>query len=284
MKKMIYTLEDSIYTNFSGHKQLITFYNWCLLLPPESHIHISFKDVNWFDGNLSALLSAIVHQLDKKLGHTFSTDEEAIKTKFNVLFRNGFLQSEKKEYDNRKSTVPMMSFDCSDKEGFYSYIENELLAHRGIPSHISQNLKERIKDDLLEIFANTNHHANTTDPFFVCGQYYPKNKNLVFTMVDLGDGFLPRINRATKGQVTTQLQAILWAIKGNSSKIALDECPGSLGITSMLSYCKSGKGVLQIFSGDAYWASDYENTIFRDGRILPAPFLGTTINLYFNHV
>ena len=122
---------------------------------------------------------------------------------------------------------------------------------------------------------------DTTDPFFVGGQYYPRQGYLKFTMVDLGDGFLPRIKKVTADKITTNVDAILWALQGNSTKIVLDQCPGGLGIQSMYRYCLEHKGVLQIISNDGFWSSDLENTIFESGRALPTPFLGTTINLLF---
>jgi hypothetical protein len=283
MPSITYSLEDRIITNYSGYNQLSKFYHFCLTQPPKSNIHISFSNVDWFDGNLSALLWAMVHQINKNFGHSFSTDANDIKERFDVLFRNGFLKSESPVYDDRKSTIPIKSFDCNDKEGFCRYIQKDLLIHRGIPNNLNEDLKEKIADDLLEIFCNTNHHANTKEPFFVGGQYYPKKSCLIFTMVDLGDGFLPRINKATNGAVETDLDAILWAIEGNSSKKVLDDCPGGLGIKNILKYCQANNGILQIISGNGYWASDLENSIFQGGRIFATPFIGTTINLFFKN-
>jgi hypothetical protein len=277
----VFHLDDKISTDYSGYNQLSKFYHYCLTVDHNSTINIDFSNVSFFDGNLSALLLAIVYYLKKNYNHTFTTDANVIKERFEVLLRNGFINTGEPVSDNRKSTVPIHAFDCNDKEGFYNYIETELLLHRGIPSSLINSLRDRIIEDLLEIFCNTNHHANTQDPFFVGGQFYPTKGLLKFTMVDLGSGFLPRIHQVTRGRVSTNLDSILWALEGNSSKTVLDNCPGGLGLKGIYNYCKNNKGTLQIISNNGFWSSEYENTIFERGRTLQTPFLGTTINLFF---
>lgn len=281
LERIVFRLEDKIITNYTGYNQLSRFYHFCLGQPHSSVIDIDFTNVGWFDGNLCALLWAIMYKLKNSFGHTFTTDERQIKERFDVLFRNGFFKGDEPTFDDRKSTVPIHAFNCNDKEGFCKYVDDELLSHRGIPTSLDEALKEKIREDLLEVFCNTNYHANTHDPFFVGGQYYPRQGYLKFTMVDLGDGFLPRIKKATASKITTNVEAILWALQGNSSKIILDQCPGGLGIQSMWKYCREHNGILQIISNNGFWSSDLENTIFEGGRELPTPFLGTTINLLF---
>lgn len=281
---IIYKLEDKIVTNYSGYNQLARLYHFCLEQPKRSNIHLDFSWVEWFDGNLCALLSAIIYQLKKTHDFVFSADEKEITNRFDVLIRNGFVKTDSPVYDERKSTIPVQAFANDDKEGFCDYVTNELLSHRGIPENINDELKERITDDLLEVFCNTNFHANTYDPFFVGGQYYPRDGLLKFSMVDLGIGFLPRIEKATNGKINNDLEAIQWALKGNSTKMALDQCPGGLGIKNMFKYCKEHQGVIQIISNKGFWSSDLEGSLFQAGRELPSPFLGTTINLFFKKI
>lgn len=274
-------LEGNIGTNYSGYKQLAEFYCRCLDHKGE-HIHIDMSNVAWFDGNLCALLLAIVHKLFHENGNTFSTDETDIKERFEVFYRNGFLSNGDITTDTRKSTVPVRAFECNDKEGFVQYVENDLLMHRGLGA-MDQVLKERICDDLLEVFCNTHQHANTSYPFFVAGQYFPRLGLLKFTMVDLGEGFLKKIARATGNRISDNVSAIKWAVDGNSTKKVLLGCPGGLGLSSMHRYCLGNKGVLQIVSNDGFWSSELEGTIFHRGRTFPNPFVGTTINLFFKN-
>lgn len=228
-----FQLEDRILTNYSGYNQLARFYNYCREHAAATNFYLDFANVEWFDSNLSALLLAMAYHLRERYGHTFSTDSKVIKERFDVLYRNGFMNGGAPTYDERDSTIPVRAFNIDDKDGFCEYIENALLAHRGMNEGLTPSVKEKIIDDLLEVFCNTHHHANTSAPFFVAGQYYPKSGILKFTMVDLGDGFLPRISKATNGKIDSEVDAILWALEGNSSKKALDNCPGGLGIRGM---------------------------------------------------
>jgi hypothetical protein len=276
-----FLLEDKIKTNYSGYNQLCKFYHFCLGYPDGTRFHIDFKNVEWFDGNICALLWAMVYKLNKERGFLFTTDAQVIKEKFDVLYRNGFLKAEEEIIDLQKSTVPIQAFSIDDKDGYCKYVLNDLLGHRGMPDSLQDEIKNQIAEDLLEVFCNSHFHANTSEPFFVGGQYYPNQGLLKFTMVDLGDGFLPRIAKATNGKITTDLKSILWALEGNSTKLILDNCPGGLGLKNMYNYCQKNRGVLQIVSGTGYWGTDLENSIFQGGRLVPKPFVGTTINLFF---
>lgn len=275
-------LTDQIGTSFSGYRKLVRFYQECAEHTNDT-VSIDFYDLEWIDGNQAALFDAILYKLTKDNGLRFSTDFEFLKKKFDVLFRNGFLVDGEAIEDDRKSTVPVKNFSCEDKKGFIQYVERDLMKHRGMPTSLSKKVREKIIDDLIEIFCNAHHHANTKDPFFVAGQYYPRAGELRFTMVDLGDGFLPRIEKATNGKITTSLEAISWAVKGNSSKLAIDGTSGGLGLKGIHKYCTANEGVLDIATGDGYWSSSYANgTIFSGGRSLgPDIFAGTAINLTF---
>jgi hypothetical protein len=221
----------------------------------------------------------MLYKLSKENGLTFVTDPDVIHDRFDVLCRNGFINTGKAVEDVQNSTLPNHQFEPSDKHGFISYIETNLLAHRGMPK-LTADFHNQILDDMIELYSNINYHSNTTDPCFVCGQYYPTQGFLVFTLTDLGDGFLPKINHKTKGAIDTSLDAIHWALKGNSTK---EGAPGGLGLKNMFQYLKQNKGILHVATGNGYWGSDMESTFFSEGRILPLEFTGTTINLFFKH-
>jgi hypothetical protein len=276
----VFKLTDNIETDYTGFKQLTNFYHLCRDYS-NTTIHLDFYDLTWVDANLCSLFNAILYKLHKEQNLTFAADMEFVRSKFDILFRNGFLSDGNAADDVQRSAVPNEQFAFDDKDGFCGYIREQLMKHRGMP-WMSSQIEEQIQEDLLEIFCNSHHHANTKEPFFIAGQYYPKLKTLKLTMVDLGDGFLPRINTATEGQIKTDLDAILWTLSGNSTKLYFDQTPGSLGLTSIYKYVQANHGNLDIISGHGYWSSSFDNTLaFRGGRLIPTPFVGTTINLFF---
>lgn len=129
---IVFHFSDQIKTNYTGYTQLSRFYHFCLGHPPNSTFHLDFTNVEWFDGNLCALLSAMGYYLNRNFGHTFTTDTQVIMKRFDVLYRNGFFAGDSNVVDERQSTVPIHCFNCSDLNGFCNYIENKLLNHRGV--------------------------------------------------------------------------------------------------------------------------------------------------------
>jgi hypothetical protein len=271
-------LADQIRTNFSGYKKLVNFYHEASLFSSQE-IHICIEDLEWIDANLSALLDAILHKLSSEQNLAFTIDIELAQEKFDVLLRNGFLRSTSASLDAQKSTLPNMHFDVTDKNAYIKYLEKWLIEHRGFPKKYNA-LKNSLIDQLIEVFCNSHYHSESRFPFFVSGQFFPSQKSLIFTMVDLGNGFLPKI-AVSDPSVKDSLQAIQWALEGKSTKLRQEQTPGGLGIQGLIKYCAENNGGAQIITGDGFWSSEDANTIFSNGRIVPQPFLGTTVNLFF---
>ncbi|WP_405411717.1 hypothetical protein [Maribacter sp. Asnod1-A12] len=274
--KIVLTLRDRFNTNFSGIKRLFEFYKSA----SEHHnevIYLDFYHLTWFDANLSALFGSILAKLRKENNLTFSTDLNFLKEHFDVLFRNGFLHSETTIDDVQKSTVSFKSFSLDDKDNFINYIENDLLNHRGMPT-FSENEKDSIIESLIEVYCNIQIHSKSEEPFYVCGQYYPQEGVLTFSMVDLGVGFLPAIKKKTKGAIDNSYDAIKWALeKRNTTKVG---SPGGLGLFNLNSYFHSTNSNFQIISGDTFWSLEMENTLIKKFHF-PDPYVGSILNLFF---
>lgn len=263
-------------TNFVGINELFKFYNEakdyfdCI-------ISIDFYHLRWFDANLSAIFGAMIQLLIDNNNLKFTTDLAYLENRFDVLFRNGFLNSENYKSDERNSTIAFQNFDQKDKESFNHYIENNLMQHRGMPN-LSEDQSDSILDALNEIFCNIQLHAQTDNDFFVCGQYYPRQSKLIFTMVDLGIGFLPAIAEKTNNEVQSNYQAIKWALeKRNTTK---KNTPGGLGLYDLNNYFSSSNGDFQIITGDTFWSKNLENSPLKK-QIFNKPFIGTIVNLVF---
>ena len=281
MSVKIVSIEGSITTNYAGHNALMNFYHSCKKYQNQT-IQINFYKLKFFDANLCALLSAILHKLNKENNLLFVTDIDYLKGDFNVLCRNGFLKSDPPIVDLQKSTIAFKAFHPKDKKGFFEYIENDLMKHRGMPK-LSEELYSNIIDDLVEIFVNYDYHSKSRDYFFVCGQYYGKTKFLKLTLVDLGDGFLPSIKKATNGVINKSNDAVLWALGGHSTKPKFERVPGGLGIKGIHQFVTTNNGIFDIATGETYWSSAISDSKFPNRCInIDKPFCGTTINLSFN--
>lgn len=276
--KIVLHLSDSLYTDFSGIKRLFEFYKSASDYYNDT-IYIDFYHLNWFDANLSALFGSILAKLSKENNLKFSTDLNFLEEHFDVLFRNGFLHSKNTISDDQQSTVSLKSFAPYDNDGFIDYIENDLLTHRGMPD-FTEDEKDNIIDSLIEVFCNIQIHSKSEEPFYVCGQYYPKQGVLTFSMVDLGVGFLPAIESKTKGEIDNDYDAIKWALgKRNTTKVGK---PGGLGLFDLNSYFNRTNGNFQIISGDTFWSLELETTLIKKFHF-PNPYVGSILNLFFNY-
>ncbi|WP_205503612.1 hypothetical protein [Rufibacter psychrotolerans] len=265
-------LEGKITTCPSGYRSLVNFYKRCSCYY-NTVIFIDFKPLYWFDANLSALLQAILYKLNTENNLTFSLDVELVKAKYPILFRNGFLANLLTLADNARSTVRSELFYPNDDVKFCEYIEKDLLNHPQM-THLKC---EGLDEQYLELFSNIQKHAATTDPVFVCGQFYQSQSKLNFTIVDLGQGFLPPIHKFTNGAISNAKDAIEWSLAyGHTTKGEVQT--GGLGLYHLFEHCKNAGGAFNIITGGAYWGNNLGEMGTRD---VPE-FVGTAIHLIYN--
>tara|TARA_Y100001968_G_C19450328_1_gene768107 strand:- start:5393 stop:6244 length:852 start_codon:yes stop_codon:yes gene_type:complete len=268
-------IEGNLNTDSRGIKKLFQFYNKAVGYKNQV-IEIDMYKMGFFDANLSCVLYAILYKLNKDNGLKFALDFEYLQKEYSVLFRNGlFIEGE--AVDERESTIQLKSFqpNADNDEEFVSYITNDVLGHRGMPN-FSRKVKLGIAQELTEISSNIIQHSRTNDPFFVCGQYFPKKNLLNFSIVDIGVGFLPAI-REKESKITDHGSAIIWALEsGNTTK---KDVPGGLGLHNLLKYCEANNSYMQIVSGDKFWNSESMPGFTMS---LGCEFAGSVINLLFS--
>lgn len=242
----------------------------------DTDVFVHTNRLRWFDANLSAVLGACFYRLQRTNGLRFIFDRAEIATRFSILARNGFVSTEGLDFtDGSGSTVRLQAFHAEHDEAFIEYIENKLLDHHGLRAHA--NRRSDMTRSFVEMFTNVNLHANTTDPLFACGQYYLRQNKLCFSLVDIGDGYLPAIQKH-QPHLTTAALAIPWAAgPGHTTRTAEPGyfgTAGGNGLPDLVDYCKSVRGELQIVSGDAFWSSH------RPGECQPIAFFsGTIVNI-----
>jgi hypothetical protein len=282
-----YTLRannGAIHTDIYGYLSLLNFYNYARTVR-NCWITLNLDGINFIDANLTALLLAMINSLEKTNKLRVFTDFKSLKGDLHILFRNGFIshigkkEFEFKPYDSRDTTVPLKYFNCNDADGFVSYIENNLIIQRGLVK-VKFTDKETVKTSYFEIFDNVGIHANTTEPIYMCGQYFPKLQELKVTLVDLGEGFLTKITEFTKDsdKITQPADAIRWAINGGSTK---KDAKGGTGLKKIFWFCKKSGGSIHIITDGCYW--NFTNNGLSTQR-LSNPFVGTTIHLIFRYL
>jgi len=276
--KKIIRLSGNFRTGSSSYQQIVSLFHQAKNFQGEV-IEIDLTQIKWFDANLSASFLALGYYTKKMFNTQIKFKQENIPKDLDVLNRNGLINKLNTgitapcPIDDRSSTVQVEYFYDEDTDKFANYIKTDLLSHRGL---INVNFGDKIKvnNSYLELFDNACTHGTDKHPIFTCGQYFSKNKELKFSMVDLGVGFLSNIQNYTNGKVNTSEKAIEWAMERLNSSTGI----GGDGIPDILEYCKNNNGIIHIASGNCYYKKIKNKS---HTKILKQSMVGTTINLTF---
>lgn len=280
----IYTVNQlSLETNQIGVGELMKFYQYARRLSYTS-VTLNISPVNHVDANLSALIMGLAHklQIERKVRVFLELGDGK-----GVFFRNGLIShlrgnGNNNQYpDNRQSTIPLTAFNPDEDENYCNYLHNEFFGHRGL-ANVPRVVKDILRTHYIEVFTNVGLHANTTLPVYTCGQYFPEQNLLKFTLIDLGDGFLKKIQAATNGKVIDDKSAIIWATERiNSTKDVNTFGPGGTGLKELKNYCSTNNGSLHICSGSGYVNMLNNRTIEFN---LSIPFPGSIISIIMRKI
>lgn len=241
----------------------------------DKEITFDFSNTRWLSAELTTIFGALFQfLLDREctvlVDVEFSTD---VKT---ILQKNGFLSyylSEEKIHDTFDTTIPYRVIRTNMIKTIDEYLSEKVLAK--IDTHISSEEIEIIKNALYEIIHNIRDHAES-DVVFMCGQYYPRSKQIVFTIADIGMT-IPRKIRSIRKIDINDIDCIDWAIeKGHSTKTVSSS---GLGLYDIMNNIR-GRGSLNIISNKAFW--EFNESEITTKRELTAPFPGTLIDISFS--
>lgn len=261
---------SNINNNYDGFQKLISFYDyfkddWF------NDIHLELN--NFFAANMCAALGSILEKKILQLNDLHISADSAISK---VLQKNHFLNQYgfKNLPDDKNTTIPFHKFDRSESKRFTGYVMTELMPRKGMPV-MSEKLKIRISSAIGEIFANSSMH--TDSPFiFACGQFFPQNRTLDFTIADMGEGIKNKVNLFLQ-EKKEATEAIKWAlIDGNTTKKG---SPGGYGLSILKDLIGLNKGFMQIISNDGFY--EYNNGQNEEYRQFKGEFPGTVVNLQF---
>ena len=272
-----YSFKGEISTNHIGIEHILGFYFYAQQYRYK-RIVLCLLNVTHIDANLSALLLAIIDRLRSGNKLYIYVD---IPKELNILYRNGFYNQlfpePRDTTDERESTIVLKKISPAEDDNFCEYVAKDFFSHRGLAG-LPLNKKNGLKDNFNEIFVNVGEHAETESPVYVCGQYFPEKKQLKFTLVDLGVGFLAKIKQYTNGNVSTDIKAIEWAIEGNTTKTM---GVGGVGLKGIRNYCINNSASLHICSGKGYLNCANRNITT---ATIKHNFQGVIVNMIFRDI
>lgn len=274
---------NEVLTDNRGISELMKFYAFARQFTYKS-VTLDISRLTSVDANLSSIILAIAYRLkqENKVSVFLSTAPH-----MSVFFRNGLISHLKgdgnnnKYFDNRQSTIPLITFNAQDYEPFSNYLKQDFFRHRGL-EQLGNEVKRNLVTQFEEIFTNVDLHAETNDPVFACGQYFPEKNLLKFTIVDIGVGFLYKISEKTNNKINTDKDAIIWAtLDFNSTKDTQKWGVGGTGLKDLKKYCENNNGSFHICSGCAYVNFIRDRTFEYN---LQYNFRGTIVNIIFRNI
>ena len=260
------------YASFQTLARLYKETKGCIL----DDVEINMRLTQWFDADMCAAFGAILYNLGENLNTIKLIDiSSPVET---ILSKNGFLSHYGREKipDQYGTTIPYRRFDVKDDRHFSEYIENELI-HRSELPRMLPGLLKKFRESIFEIFSNAVLHSDTNLGIFSCGQYFPKQDRLDFTVADLGVGMRQNIKRHTGVELSPE-KAIIWATeKHNTTKRG--NVPGGLGLKLLREFIDLNGGSIQIVSDAGYWHRKNKQIV---AQPLNHPFPGTVVSVEIN--
>lgn len=270
-----FDVPKALQNDIPSYEFLIKLHNK-LSMCSDKHIVLNMKNTQFVAANLLSLFGCILHDLYNKNKHNFTISNLNGKIK-NVMQRNGFskLFNWDRISDPNNTTIEYRKFSATTEnlEEFEKYTLLNIMNRNDMPT-MSPLVKDRIVDNILEIFNNVIDHAETPD-VFVCGQYFVSRKKLVITITDLGKTIKKNVSEYLNRSIDHSLK---WAIiSGNSTKS--QDAPGGLGISMLLDFLKLNKGCFTLISANEYLEINQKG---ERTKFIQSNFPGTIVSITFN--
>ena len=240
------------------------------------NVEINMNATHWFDADMCAAFGAILYGLGKNLNTINLVNLH--RPVEDILSKNGFLShyGRVKIPDRWGTTITYQRFDVKDDHYFAEYIENEFIHRSEIPK-MSPGLLKKFRESIFEIFSNAVLHSGTHLGIFSCGQFFPKQNRLDFTVADLGVGIRQNVEDYTRRKFSPE-NAIAWATEEfNTTKRG--KLPGGLGLKILCEFIDLNGGSIQIVSDAGYWQRKNKKTVTKP---LSHPFPGTVVSVEIN--
>ncbi len=244
IEQIIITAPKLIGNDFLGASFIAELYHISSTIN-NSTLIIDFKDTRWLRANLSAALGAIFrysYSVKNNNVKLINLSESILK----ILRKNSFLENFglKSIYDTYNSTVKYQEFNPLDRTSFSVYVRDEFIP--SLKLDLNPMFVKKFRVAIEELFQNCRIHGSC-DKIYVCGQFFPSENRLYFTIVNLGTTIKENIEKRYPEIEISSINSILWAIrKGNTTRI--DDSVGGIGLPFLIDFLDKTHGELNILS------------------------------------
>ena len=240
------------------------------------HLELDMSQVSAFEGNMAAPLGVV-------LGHVMdefnSVEVVAIPSHVKrILRKNRFLTHFRYSLldDVHGTTMPYRRLRLTDEGSFEDYVQLQL-TDKGIPD-MSEMASQRFKQKVFEVYQNAVTHSESDIGVFVCGQVFPSDNRVDFTIADGGMGIRDSVRRYFETDRISSIAALKWALEPNHTT-KRGRHPGGLGLQFLRSFSALNKGKIRIVSRFAFYEFDCGKQAFHK---LQHDFPGTAVTIQIN--
>ncbi len=201
-------------------------------------VELDLEHTEWIDANLRAAWAVIeAHWREHSIGFRF------------VNYKNGLSFEEQIAHE---TCLPFCNFSLDDFNAWSDYAQ-KIFASHGMPD-MTQAVRVRLSDGILEIFQNAREHSNTPFGIFACGHYFSDQQCIRLSIADAGIGFRNRLHEALKMEMASGA-AIAWSMTGrNTVKTPTEnDAPGGIGLKDLKRFVELNGGKLSVLSDAGYW-------------------------------
>ena len=267
-----------IKSNIEGFRGLAQIYE---AASSSSDKEICLQMPSWLDADMMAILGGIFVLLraqGKKISIIWQQGLSADRVRL-IALKNLFLKrmgygEEKVAKDINKTTIQFQIFQPQQEKEFNDYVCQHFVPGKKGLFKMSDKVLKEFRRSIFELYSNASDHSSTQQGIFVCGQFFPGKKELVFMVADLGIGVAERIKESL-GKNLSQEEALRWAFQASNTT---RKGAGGHGLKLLKEAVSLNKGSIQFVSHKGYLSIEGTDEIF---EMLEYPFPGTAVCIKF---
>lgn len=238
-------------------------------------LQLDMSKAFFFDANMAAPLGAVLSRVAD--GFNMVEIVALHRPVAQVLRKNRFLTHYRYEplADTNRTTMPYRRLRLIDEGEFEEYIHGQL---SGKGPEMSEGAGRVFKKKVFEVYQNAVFHSESEVGVFVCGQFFPQQRRVDFTVADAGIGIRETVRRYFENPRIGSLPALKWALQPyNTTKRGPH--PGGLGLDFLQHFARLNQGRIQIASRFAFYELNSDGEVFEK---MTSDFPGTAVTIEIN--
>ncbi len=239
-------------------------------------LELDFSDCTFFAANMAAPLGALLSRIELDFNTVELVNIPSLVEA--ILRKNEFLThyGQTALPDQYATTLPYRRIQLNDQTSFDGYVRRHVKG-KGIPT-MTEALGAVFKRKLFEVFENAVLHSSSEAGVCCCGQFFPNEQHLDFTIADSGVGVRQNVRRHLGQPKMSSVEALRWALlPGHSTKSGAQ--PGGLGLKFLKDFITLNRGRIQIASRFGFYLFENDRESFTK---MVADLPGTAVTITIN--